>query len=134
MASNTTYNPEHINNFEKTKLNKNGQGASGTAVAGSTTNIDYTLTDDVLITGAFLLAKGAAQGDKVDFQVLSGAAVVSQFITNWYLNPDSTLQSTPVSRYPAKLSTGLKIRIVYTSVGGSNVWVAVNYDMEKVLV
>jgi hypothetical protein len=134
MASNTKYNPEHINYFEKSKLNKDGQGVTGTALAGQVTNIDYTITDDSLITGGFLLVSGAVWGDFVDFQVLNGAAVAAQFITNWYIDPSIVSQQITKSNYSAKLVTGLKIRVVYHSVGGSNVKIAINYDLEKVLI
>lgn len=139
MPSNTTFNPRNVQDFEKQKLFKDGRGVSGTMTAGATSYLDYTLTDDILLTGGDCLARGVAEGDKVDFQVLApdglgGWVLAAQFITDWFLNPDSTLQPIPKSSYPAKLSAGMKLRVAYHSVGASDVWIAVNYDMEKVLV
>lgn len=135
MPSNTAYNPQNVNEFEKVKLFKDARGIQGTAAAGQSTNFDLTLTDDVLMAGgAIFLAKGAAQGDKVDFQVLAGGQVVAPFITNWFLNPDATKQEVPQSMYPAKIFAGMTLRVIYHSVGQNSVWVAINYNLEKVLV
>jgi len=135
MASNTTFDPQNTASFEKSKLFKDAKGVIGTATKETTTNLDLVLTDDVLMTGGVFLAQGAEWGDKVDFQVIHPTAgVVAQFITDWYLNPDSTLQPIPKSSYPAKLAAGLTLRVVYHSVGATDVKVAINYDREKVLV
>ena len=134
MATGTNYNPQNVNEFEKSKLLKDAIGIQGIAIAGVATNLDLMLTDDVLINGGFLLAKNVAQGDTVSFQILIGERVLNQFITTWYLNPDSTQHQTPNSYYPAKLTAGLTLRIIYNSVGTQNVWFAINYNREKVLV
>lgn len=138
MPQNTKFDPENINFFNKTKLFKDGKGVSGTAIAGQSTNLDLELADDVLMTGGVFMAQNAAQGDKVDFQVLApdgqgGHVVVAQFIKDWFLDPTVVQQPIPKSAYPAKLVTGLILRVIYHSVGESNVWMAVNYDREKVL-
>jgi len=134
MASGTTYDPQNITSFEKTKLFKDAKGVSGVAAFGTTTYLDLVLTDDVLMTGGMFLAQGAAWGDKVDFQVIHPVnGVIAQFITDWYLNPDVTKQEVPGSNYPAKLVAGLTLRVVYHSVGGTDVNIAVNYNREKVL-
>lgn len=135
MPTGTRFDPPNSNYFDKTKMNKDAKGVSTTVIAGTTTNLDYTLTDDVLIAGGTnFLAKGAAQGDTVDFQVVHPVlGVLNQFITSWYVNPDKTDQSVPPSNYPAKLFAGLILRVVYHSTGAENVWIAVNYNIEKVL-
>lgn len=136
MATNTTFDPQNANAFEKSKLFKDARGISATITAGTTTNLDLVLSDDILLAGGTtFLAKGAAQGDKVTFQVIHPVnGVIAQFISDWYLNPDVTLQQVPPSNYPAKILAGLTLRIAYTSVGATDVWVAVNYNIEKVLV
>jgi hypothetical protein len=135
MASNTSYNPTNINNFEKEKLNKDAKGVAATIPAGTSASLDLTLTNDSLIAGGTVfLAKGANPGDKVDFQIVHPlAGVISQFISDWYVNPDSTLQAVPTANYPAKIPAGLIMRIVYHSTGTSDVWIVVNYNLEKVL-
>jgi len=135
MASNTTYNPQNIRDFEKSKISKDARGVLGTAAAGGTTNIDLVMGNDVLITGGVFLAQGAAWGDTVDFQVVHPqAGVVAQFITAWCLDPTSVMQQLPTASYPAKLATGLTLRVVYHSIGGTAVDVGVNYNLERVLV
>lgn len=134
MPSNTTYNPQNVSEFEKSKLIKNAQGVSGTATAGTTTNFDLTLSDDCLMVGGFLLASGASAGDTVTFQVLMGSTVLAEFVSNWYMNPDSTKQDTPNANFPAKVNAGLTLRVIYNSIGSTDVWIAINYDLQKVLV
>lgn len=135
MPTNTTFNPPHLDQFDKTKLNKDAKGVSTTVPAGTSVSLDYTITDDILLAGGTtFLAKGGAQGDTVDFQVVHPVAgVLNQFISNWYVNPDVTEQAVPPSNYPAKLLAGLILRVVYHSTGANDVWIAVNYNMEKVL-
>lgn len=141
MATNTNYNPPNTNNFEKSKLNKYAIGFSFTIQPNELTTFDYQVTDDILMTGGgSFYVKGGFQGDYVDLQVIApdgqgGWIVVSQFVTSWFINPDNISQAVPKAMYPAKLVAGLRIRIIYHSVGGSQpVWCAINFDFEKVLV
>jgi hypothetical protein len=131
---NSQFNPESVYDFKKSKLNKDARGFSTTITAGTTGTLDYTLTDDCLISGGCLLCVTGNKGDKVNFQVLMGQTVVAQYVTDWYITPDSVQQSVPQSRYPAKLVAGLTLRICYTSTGETDVWIAINYDIEKVIV
>jgi hypothetical protein len=109
-------------------------GIAQTITAGTTADIDYVVTDDILIYGGHtLLVSGGAIGDKVTFSILSGAAVLAQFVSNWYINPNDTIQSLPTANYPAKIIAGLTMRVTYESTGTSDVWVAINYNLEKVL-
>lgn len=130
---NSKFDPQNISEFVKSKLNKDGIGISGIAVAGQTTNLDITISDDYLITGGVLLVDGAVQGDNVDFQILYGQTVIAQYITNWFINYKNIRQETPSTNYPAKLTAGLTLRLVYKSTGDSDVWIAINYDREKVM-
>ena len=141
MPSNTGYNPVSSQDFEKSKLQFNGQGVKATVTAGQVVNIDYTLTDDCLITGAwFVTDSNAAFGDSASFQVVDttgitgypAGTVLNQFVTNWYMYPNSSEQfEVP---YPAKLMAGLTVRLVYTSTGTNNVFVAINFALHKVMV
>lgn len=134
MPTNTTYDPANINFFDKTKLNKDAIGVQATITAGATQNIDYVIADDALIMTSSLIAIGAAQGDKIDMQVIHPiAGVVFQPITGWFIDPNSSVQPTPRANFPAKIFAGLTLRIVYHSTGSNNVWVALNIDKDKVL-
>lgn len=138
MASNTGYDPKNILDFEKSKLNKHAVGITATLTRGGTTNIDYTLTDDVLIAGGtVVLVKNADWGDKMSFQVLSSGVVINQFVTDWYVNPESIDQVIPTSNYPAKLFSGLVLRIIYVSSASGldpTPEIAINFNFEKVLI
>lgn len=140
MPSGTTYNPPNINAFVKTALVFDAQGVSSTVTAGATTNVDYTLTDDCLITGIELIINNGNYGDTADLQIvdLTGAfgagvgAVLNQFATNWNLPPITDTQFDMA--YPAKILASMTLRMKYTSTGTSNVFVAINYKLHKVLI
>ncbi len=134
MPINTTYDPQNISDFEKSKLNKAAIGFTMMTSPGTQSYLDYTLTDDVLITGSTLLVQGATIGDNVSFQVLAGPTVINQFVTTWFIDISAIKQSTPTANYPAKLPAGLTLRVVYNSIGTDPVWIAINYDLNKVLV
>ena len=86
MPINTVFDPSNVNFFDKTKLNKDAQGLQMTVTAGTTGTIDLTLTMDIVVAGgSVLLAKGAAPGDYVEFQIVHPIyGVINQFITKWY--------------------------------------------------
>ncbi len=138
MASNTGYDPKNILDFEKSKLNKNALGISAVLTRGGTTNIDYTLTDDLLLAGGtVVLVRNSDWGDHMTFQILSGGVVVNQFVTNWYVNPENIAQPIPSANYPAKLFAGLVLRIVYVSTAAGldpTPEIVINYNFEKVLI
>lgn len=142
MPSNTKYDPVNSSTFEKTKLNKASIGVQFDAALGSVTNGDHVLTDDVLMTGGgSVLVANATRGDHMDFQIYApdgqgGYVLVKEFVTSWYVDWTSVQQPLPKSIYPAKIPAGFKLRVVYHSsaVTGSTPWIAVNYDLEKVLV
>jgi hypothetical protein len=112
-----------------------GQGFAFTATAGTTTDHDYKLTAARLVEAPFLICKGHAWGDYIRFQVVDvdnilgygAGAVLDEFATTWYLD-DSMQTQRPVDLwYSAEVVSGLYIRVKYTSVGGSNVDVKVNF-------
>lgn len=127
--------------FTASNVNANHQGVLGTAAPGVATNIDYVLVDDCFVTGAILFAKGAAWGDTLTLQVVDvsnmygrGAGfVLGQYVTNWALRTDSELQFDQNSTFPAKVITGLALRVVYSSTGAVAVPLAVNYKLQKAL-
>ena len=139
MPSNTTYNPPSVDSFVKTALLFNAQGVSATVTAGSTQNIDLTLTDDSLLTGVNVISGNGNFGDYVNLEVIdtSGAftgvpgTLINQFVTNWYLAPEA--QDEFKLSYPAKLLTGMTIRIIYVSTGTVNPFLATNYELHKIL-
>ena len=140
MPSNTLYNPVRTVDFDKTKLTFDGQGVSATITAGATSNLDYILTDDCLITGLELIVNDGNYGDTVSLRLVDttgftgypAGTVLDQFGTNWNIAPVSDTQFDIV--YPAKIIAGLTLRVAYTSTGSNDVFLAVNYKLHKVLV
>jgi hypothetical protein len=142
MPSNTVYNPAHEMDFEKSKLNFNSHGVSGTVNYGDTGSIDYTFTDDCLLTGIVFFSNSSQYGDYANLQIvdtngITGAppgTVLLQPATNWYICPNQYFSADV--QYPAKIIAGLTIRLVYvsTSVGLGSTFVAINYKLHKCLV
>lgn len=140
MSSGTTFNPNKTIDFERTKLTFNAQGASTTVPAGTTQSIDLTMTDDCLLTGAWLVTNGGNYGDKINFQIVDSTGAFSgtpgtvllQGVTNWFTMPTTDVHLDMV--YPAKIYTGLTLRLIYVSTGSSEVFIAINYKLHKVLV
>ena len=134
MAINTTYKPSKVSDFEASKLNANYQSIQGTCTAGTIKNLDMVLTDDHLISGMEVTARGSNFGDTISFQVLMGATVVNQFVTNWGVCTDTQVKIAKEIAYPAKLYAGLTLRVVYTSTGTVDVNIIINLDLHKVLI
>jgi hypothetical protein len=140
MPSGTTYNPPNVLSFVKSALIFNSQGASTTIIAGQISNLDVTLTDDCLLTGLEVVINNGNYGDYINFQVVDptgftghpAGTVLLQPASNWYVAPVYENQYDIV--YPAKIVTGLTLRIIYTSTGSSNVFLAINYKLHKCLV
>lgn len=142
MATNTSFNPQAISDFEKSKLSLNITGVHSAFTAGTVTNLDLALTDDVLLTGGSVLAKGTNIGDSLTLQVIDlnnvmgyGAnAVLSQFVTNWYVATDSERQIDLSIDYPAKVIAGLFLRLKFNSTGSTGGFISANYFLHKVMV
>lgn len=140
MPANTTYKPARVGDFEASKLNYDARGVSTTIPAGTQKDLDLVLADDSLITGAWMIVHDGYFGDTANFQVVDTAGaftgvpgfVLNQFVSNWYLPPTANEQFELV--YPAKVYAGLTLRLVYTSTGPSDVFLAVNYKLHKVLI
>ena len=140
MATGTTYKPIKVSDFESSKLNYNAQGVATTITAGSAQNLDYLLADDCLITGAWMMSNDGYFGDTANFQIVDttgftgypAGTVLNQFITNWYIPP--TMDDQFDLQYPAKIIAGLTLRLAYQSTGPTDVFLAINYKLHKVLV
>lgn len=151
MPSNTTFDPQNANDFQKSKLRLNGLSVTGTAAHGESTNIDLLMTDDFLLTDGILFANNSTWGDKIDFQVVAPTGfsnvnvaggytftedtVLLQPLTDWIINPQKIDQSGTMANYPAKIYAGLILRVVYHSISNTtDVGVGINYKLHKVLV
>jgi hypothetical protein len=142
MPSNTTYNPIHVADFDKTRLLLAAQGVTANASYGTSTNLDLLLSDDCLLTGLVFFTNSGAYGDYANLQIvdttgITGAppgTVLDQVATNWYICPNQYFEVESV--YPAKIMAGLTIRLVYTStsIGVGSTFVAVNYILHKCLI
>jgi len=141
MPSYTTYNPAHVSEFEKTKIQFAAKGVTSTLTANTTSNIDFLADHDYLLTGMQVIIKDAAVGDRVSFQAIDTTGVLGvppgtvlqEFATDWYVPSNSNDQFDMV--YPAKIFAGLTLRVVYTSTHLTQApFFAINYKLHKVLV
>jgi hypothetical protein len=139
---NSKYNPLQNSDMTKQNLNFDGYGKHAlNLTAGQTHNIDYKLLDDKLLTGASVLVKNANFGDKFHLQVVDvdnilgygAGAVLLQTITDWGVAEDKQDQGSLEVGYPAKVITGLYLRMIYVSTGQVNPSVIINYHLHKVL-
>jgi len=127
-ASGTSYDVMNMNMIDKKMVNFDGKKASYTVNAGATENIDLTLTDDSLFTGANLYSPSSCPDDEVKFQVLMGDTLLNQFM-DWYVAGGINKELA----YPAKIPAGLKIRIAYKNTCSNPINVKINYSLHKVL-
>lgn len=121
------------------KVKFRGKGIAGTAIAGTTTNIDYKLTEARLLDGVKMILKDQAFGDSVKFQVVDvdnilgygAGTVLDEFGNSWYVSADTQDQGAINLPYSAEISANLYIRIVYNSTGATNVSVQANLWLHK---
>ena len=139
MPVNTKFDPLHFSEYTKKKLNKSTKSVAGTAQENQITNFDLFITDDVCLSGSSLLIDGAVKGDKVSFQILApnpqgGDPIVAlTIVDSWYVDWTKVSQEVPKSEYPAKIAAGLTLRLKFEHGAGSTAWLAINFNLEKVL-
>lgn len=142
MPTNTIFAPRKLSELSADMLNFRGTGIHGSAASGSSTNIDYQLTEDRLVMGAYAILSGHAFGDYMTVQVvdvdningLGAGTVLNEFVSNWYVDPTVGTQRGMEAEYPAKILAGLYLRCIYTNVGGlGNVECYFNVLFHKVL-
>lgn len=118
-----------------------GTSLSFTAVAGTSTNGQHKITEGRLFDGIGLLVKDAAWGDSIRLQVVDvdnvlgyGAGVVlDEFATTWLVNPQAYDQGQWRLEYSAEVPANFYIRLIYNSVGATDVGVGVNMFLHKYL-
>ena len=137
MAQDTQYAPVKMSEFEGGKISFSGLHAKNTLMAGqSNQNIDLQLADDMLLTGGKLIVHNGAFGDTAKLQVCApdgqGGLIVASEYVNWGMaEEENFIFEVP---YPAKLATGLTLRLVYSSTGIINPFICINYILHKVLI
>jgi hypothetical protein len=137
---NSQFNPAHMSDFSRCALNLNAQGIIGVAIAGISTNFDYKFIDDHLLTGIEYIVSGSNWGDSMTLQIVDkdgifapAGTILNQFATNWYLSSIAIIKDEIRSCYPAKIPTGLYLRLIYNSTGTTNVNFAINLEIHKVM-
>ena len=119
-----------------------GIGAAFTAQAGETTNHDFKITEARLVEAPFILCRNQVWGDSISFQVidvdnvygLGAGALLDEFATDWYLDPDVCSQPPVQIWYSAQIDAGIWIRLKYKSLGTVNPEIKINFSNHKFLV
>lgn len=109
-----------------------GHSFIDTVTTGTTKDIDYQLTAERWINGGRLIIDNIGANDKLTFQVIDkdnifgyGAnTVLDQFIQDFYIPSTGNLEV--VLAYPAKIVSGLYLRLKYTSTHASGCTVKCN--------
>lgn len=111
-----------------------GCAFGGVATAGKDTNIDYTLSEDILLVGIEPVLDGnQAWDDFVKLQVVYGDAVVNEFGHKWFFS-NGSLQNPVILSIPANIPVGLTIRVVYHSSGDADVKCKFNLHLYRQIV
>lgn len=121
------------------KVKFRGKGFAFTATAGANTVGDFLVTENRLLDGTQILLKNHVFGDSVTFQVidvdnilgLGANTVLDQFADSWYVCEDRQDQGRVRMPYSAELYAGLYIRVIYHSVGTTDVNVKINLFKHK---
>jgi hypothetical protein len=142
MASNTKYKPSNKSQFSADDMTTDFKGIRFDVNVNTITDCDYQITDDSILDGMIVDSINHVLGDKVTFQVIDkdnilgyGANVIlRQFGTDIYMTPGIVRQVDHSSEYPAKIFTGLYLRIKYTSTDISVApTILVRYKLHKIL-
>jgi len=105
----------------------NGNEAKLVATLGTTTTFDLTLAEDIELIGVLLwVGSDALVGDSVKLEVMSGATPVGDFGPEFWVVPGQH-QVFQEEITKKDLVTGLKLRLTYTSTGGVDVPLVLNY-------
>lgn len=109
-----------------------GTSFSGTISANSTQSIDYKIEQERFINGGRLILDAANTDDQVSFRVVDvdnvlgfGAGVVlDEFIKDYYLPVGESMEVS--LDYPARIPSGLYLRMIYKNTGDAPVKVKCN--------
>lgn len=132
--TNSTYIPLNWATIDSTKVNLNVGSISGMTNPQGSASLSYVLTDDSLVYGLEFICTGAAAGDSISVQVLSGGVVIAAPVNNWYVLTDNEKVSEYLAAVPKKLLAGMTLNVVYNSIGTAPAQIFINYRLLTVLV
>jgi hypothetical protein len=133
--NNSLFDPQNRYEYTKYKMEVSNKGIRGVCAYGTTTNIDYTTTDDVLFVGLQFGLKNQVDGDTIHLEVHHPVAgLLKRFASDWQIFEDTQIQINEEAVFPAKIPAGLIIRFVYNSTGAVDVIAKLNLRLHKVLV
>ena len=109
-----------------------GKGIRTTVTAGETGNLDHTLAEMQYLNGGRVILENHSTNDELTFQVVHPqAGVLDEYISTWQVDIGQNLQESIILPYIAALPAGLILRVAYSSTGGADVIVKINYMLQK---
>ena len=123
---------------DKTGYIFNGRGTTQQVTASSTTNINYTIPTGTFDMDGVTLVN-TENMDKATMKVLDDSsgtysgtanAVLNTFATDWNTVKDKCSEMMP---YPARVYTGMVIRVEYTETNGNAKTIGMNIRLHKVV-
>lgn len=130
----STYTASRWSEVQSTAVQPLSKGISQAATAGTTTNIDLSISDDVFFRGIEVLLNNSNFGDTITVEVLdNNSTIVGVPVYNWNVQSNQNVILKYESLVPLKLPGTYTLRVIYSSTGLLNVTVAINYILLKVL-
>lgn len=122
--------------FAANKVAFDGRAANKIITAGQTDYVDYLVSDQMLINGGMVYFHNGVAGDTFTCQVIDKdgiyappGTVLNQWITDWNVFPNTKQDLT--TPQAGTIYPGLYLRLNYTSTGGTDVHVLINYKLNK---
>ena len=113
-----------------------GSGFTFTAAAGTTTDFDYHVPEERAIDGSEIWIASRVFGCTANFSVVDkdgvmapAGTVLDQFAYSWNIHPDTDNSKRP--GYPARIYSGLYIRISFTNPSASAIEVFGNLRLHE---
>lgn len=119
--------------YVDTELGFYGRGFTGTAIAGETTMLDYTLVNDAHIDAVDMYIKNQAWGDYVCFKIVApGDVEINSFGGPWYLDTSrERQQQINPPQISGLIPAGITLRIEYISTGVTDVEFKCNFRLQE---
>ncbi len=140
---NSTAKTSKLADFDSNQLNFNAQGVNSQTTILQiviTKNLDLKVNNDSFITGGLAGIENASFGDTMTLQVVDVDGIIApkgyminEFVTSWKLSTGMNWVSINVP-YPAKIISGLYVRLIYNSVTSTIPNVSINYFLHKIMV
>jgi hypothetical protein len=122
-----------IDNLDSDTAESRGKGLLGSAPAGQTTNIDYTMPQYRIFSGLAFHVHNAQFGDTLHLSVCyPNGAEILRFYEDWVVDHETPFQGVFQYPYTARIPAGLIMRVSYNAVAaGEERKLGINYFLHR---